>query len=58
MDFPYGGLGDEKIPADASAAFGSNPDVTRWEMMHGDGGEEPMFKVKFNSFKDLYRKYD
>lgn len=38
MDYPYGGLGDEKIPADASACFGANPTVTYWEMVHGPGG--------------------
>jgi hypothetical protein len=26
------------IPADASAAFGSNPFVTEWQMCHGAGG--------------------
>lgn len=26
------------IPADASAAFGANPEVTEWEMSHGGGG--------------------
>ncbi len=29
---------EETIPADASAAFGINPDVTYWEMGHGAGG--------------------
>jgi len=43
MDFPYGvcqkPTGEvESIPADASAAFGINPDVTYWEMAHGAGG--------------------
>ncbi len=43
MDFPFGVLRDsddssECIPADASAAFGINPDVTQWEMSHGSGG--------------------
>jgi hypothetical protein len=43
MDFPYGecrkATGEvETIPADASAAFGINPDVTYWEMAHGAGG--------------------
>lgn len=39
MDFPYGEKwdSDERIPADASAAFGNNPDVTHWEMVCGDG---------------------
>lgn len=26
------------IPADASAAFGVNPNITIWSMIHGDGG--------------------
>jgi len=44
MDYPYGhrydenGITDYGIPADASAAFGSNPSVTHWEMVHGAGG--------------------
>ena len=28
------------IPADASAAFGINPDATGWTFVHGDGGGE------------------
>jgi hypothetical protein len=28
------------IPADASAAFGANPEITYWEMSHGAGGGE------------------
>jgi len=27
-----------EIPADASAAFGANPEVTYWQMSHGAGG--------------------
>ena len=43
MDFAYGASRkpngeEETIPADASAAFGINPDVTYWEMSHGAGG--------------------
>ena len=43
MDFAFGECwkptGEiESIPADASAAFGINPDVTYWEMGHGAGG--------------------
>lgn len=43
MDFPHGACqkptGEvESIPADASAAFGINPDVTYWQMSHGAGG--------------------
>lgn len=38
MDYPYGGSGEKNIPADASAAFGLNPDITQWEMAHGAGG--------------------
>jgi hypothetical protein len=42
--FPYGRyvekwLAEETtIPADASAAFGINPEITSWEMAHGSGG--------------------
>ena len=44
LDFKYGASHkpnseEETIPADASAAFGINPDVTYWEMSHGAGGE-------------------
>jgi hypothetical protein len=43
MDFAYGSSRkpnseEETIPADASAAFGINPNVTYWEMSHGAGG--------------------
>jgi hypothetical protein len=42
MDYAYGFyLCDPDapgIPADASGAFGLNPDVTHWEMAHGAGG--------------------
>ncbi len=43
LDFAYGASHkpngeEETIPADASAAFGINPDVTYWEMGHGAGG--------------------
>ena len=34
MNYAYGA----GIPADASAAFGANPEVTQWEMGHGAGG--------------------
>lgn len=33
-----GRLTDKTIPADSSAAFGNDPDVTYWEMVHGAGG--------------------
>ena len=38
MNYPYGGLGEDGIPADASACFGANPRTTQWEMVHGAGG--------------------
>jgi hypothetical protein len=38
LQYPYGGLRGSTIPADSSAAFGVNPDVTWWEMVHGNGG--------------------
>jgi hypothetical protein len=44
MNYPYGfiyengKISDINIPADASAAFGANPDITYWEMVHGGGG--------------------
>jgi hypothetical protein len=45
LDFAYGASHkpnseEETIPADASAAFGINPDVTYWQMSHGAGGGE------------------
>lgn len=56
MDYPYGfrngghfdstdilvaeGKTDYEIPADASAAFGNNPEVTHWVISHGSGGGE------------------
>jgi hypothetical protein len=41
MKYPYGNdYNGHHIPADASAAFGINPDVTYWEMAHGHGGGE------------------
>lgn len=47
MIYPYGGTDQHCIPADASAAFGANPDVTQWEMAHGAGGgiENLSFRV-------------
>jgi len=39
LDYSYGvNDNNTRIPADASAAFGINPDVTHWEMEHGAGG--------------------
>ncbi len=39
MDYPYGMRnGVHAIPADASAGFGANPEVTIWHMGHGAGG--------------------
>jgi len=38
MDFPYGGLGEENIPADAGAGFGIDPSISIFEMCHGSGG--------------------
>lgn len=38
MDYPFGGLGEDGIPADSSACFGENPRVTQWVMAHGAGG--------------------
>jgi hypothetical protein len=48
MDFEWGGIPEEEggkgvIPADASAAFGCNPDVTFWCMAHGAGGGNETF---------------
>jgi hypothetical protein len=41
LDFAYG-MSDSgnKIPADASAGFGNNPEVSYWAMSHGAGGGE------------------
>lgn len=36
--YAYGQNEEQRIPADASAAFGNNPHVTEWEMSHGAGG--------------------
>jgi len=38
MRYAYGRSNGDAIPADASAAFGANPEVTFWEMAHGAGG--------------------
>lgn len=41
LDYPYGvkyGGRGQRIPADASAAFGANPRISYWEMQHGSGG--------------------
>lgn len=39
LGYPFGiGKDDEKIPADAAAAFGIDYTVTEWEMVHGVGG--------------------
>lgn len=41
LGYPCGGWHDaeaEGIPADAGAAFGDHPSVSRWEMSHGAGG--------------------
>lgn len=39
QSFPYGDdYSGTVIAADASAAFGNSPKVTRWEMVHGAGG--------------------
>lgn len=74
LDYPYGHKfdkdDDKDIPADASAAFGANPNVTYWEMVHGSGGGEynvdnlindPMFhwkeaglRVQFNPLNAPY----
>lgn len=46
----------ERIPADASAAFGANPEVSYWEMSHGAGGgvEDVMQWVK--NYGPLWRQ--
>lgn len=62
MSYSYGHLFDENgkdtgycIPADGSAAFGANPDVTYWDIVHGSGSgveniyfrvEEPKWKIE------------
>jgi hypothetical protein len=41
LDYPFGeNSKGEAIYADASAAFGLNPDITYWVMIHGHGGGE------------------
>lgn len=43
LEYPFGSrrngdCSEQAIPAEASAAFGINPEVTYWEMGHGAGG--------------------
>lgn len=56
MAYPYGhGHGGKSIPADASAAFGANPDVTYWEMVHGSGGGIYEVKGWVNNADELWK---
>lgn len=47
LAYPYGRSrdGEVVIGADASAALGSSPDVSQWEMSHGAGGG--IFNIPF-----------
>jgi len=54
LDYPFGEYGDKKIPADASAAFGINPDISWWQMVHGHGGGQ--YYVK--GWHSYYNDYD
>ena len=68
LDYPYGAKmpdimemnklykSGEKIPADASAAFGINPSVTAWEMCHGAGGGIYSVEIWVNNWKDLWNE--
>lgn len=38
LSYGFRGWGNDKFPADSSAAFGINPHVTWWEFSHGAGG--------------------
>lgn len=38
LTYAYGQKDGKSIPADAGAAFGVSPSVTRWEFAHGSGG--------------------
>lgn len=61
MLYGYGGLSKEeggagRIPADASAAFGINPEVTYWEMIHGaGGGSETIHRWVFDDVNKLWK---
>jgi len=63
MDYPYGTYFNEKgkatnkyIPADSSAAFGNNPDVTYWEIAHGSGGGIENIYTRIHYHVDLLWK--
>lgn len=58
MDFLWGlhRETDIQIPADSSAAFGINPNVTYWEMAHGAGGGIYDINVYFSNSEDLWKK--
>lgn len=45
MKYEFGTWGDEIIPADGSAAFGANPIVTYFTIVHGCGGG--VFRIVF-----------
>lgn len=62
MDYPYGfkhGLEGKtacQIPADASAAFGANPEVTSWEMVHGAGGGGECLESWVSDYSPLWKE--
>ena len=47
---------DDKWLADAGAAFGASPTVTRWEMSHGSGGGEETVMTWVDNYEALWRK--
>lgn len=60
-DYPYGGIderGKATIPADASAAFGANTEITYWEMAHGSGGGEETLSNWVNQYRPPYKDAD
>jgi hypothetical protein len=68
MEYPYGFrrvrmiqmnviyTSTDCIPADASAAFGANPDVTHWEMIHGSGGGVEDISCRVDNYDDLWKR--
>lgn len=45
---------EEKIYADSGAAFGSSPEVTYWEIVHGPGGGEEDVPMRESNYKSLW----
>lgn len=64
VEFPCGhsefleaeGKAIKVISADASAAFGANPEVTYWSMSHGSGGGDECLMNWVPNYGQLWRK--